>query len=374
VSVLDFVKDLAEELAMNEMRRDLAGTVLGVLFIGLLTGSSLWIVKPFLGAVIWATLIAVATWPLMRTLERWLWGKRSLAVVVMTAALAAVILVPLLGAVWAIASHIDGITTFVEALPTYQIPPAPAWLVSLPLVGAKIGDGWQRAAASDIPTLLSRASPYLTGATKWAVAQLGSLGSLLVQFLLTIVVTIVLYAKGETAVVGVRAFCRRLAGAQGEGVVNLAGGAIRAVAMGIVVTALLQAIFAGIGLFIVGVPFAGPLTAVMFILAIAQIGPFPVLAGSVIWAYYSLGAVWGTVMLIWAIVAGLSDNFLKPILIKKGADLPFLLIFAGVLGGLFSLGMIGLFVGPVVLAVTYALLEAWVKGDTSPTPEPTEST
>jgi predicted PurR-regulated permease PerM len=355
---------------MNEPRRDLTGTVLGVLFIGLLTGASLWIVKPFIGAIVWATLIAVATWPLLRGLQRWLWGRKSLAIIVMTVGLLAVVLAPLFAAVWTLAVHVDSITAFVEGLPTYRIPPPPAWLVGLPLVGTKIGEGWERVAAIEMPTLLSYATPYLSDAAKWIVIHLGSLGSLIVQFGLTIVVTVVLYVKGDLAVLGVRAFLRRLAGPQGERVVDLAGGAIRAVAMGIVVTALVQSLVAGIGLFIAGVPFTAALIALMFILAIAQIGPMPVLIGAVIWAYSTLGPVWGTFLAIWSVIAGTSDNFLRPILIKKGANLPFLLIFAGVLGGLLSLGMIGLFVGPVVLAVTYTLLEAWVKSDTGPAPAP----
>lgn len=351
---------------MNQPRGELTRTVLGVLSIGLLTGFSLWIVKPFLGAIVWATLITVATWPLMRTLERWLWGRRSLAVAVITVTLLVLIIGPLLWSVRGIVRHLDDIETFAEKLPTYQIPSAPAWLAKFPLVGPKIDEAWQRAADSDMPTLLAHLTPYLAGIARWFVAQVGSLGALLVQLLLTIVVTAVMYMQGETAVAGVRAFARRLAGPRGDEVITLAGGAIRAVAMGIVVTALVQSIFAGVGLFIVGVPFAGALIAVMFILAIAQIGPLPVLIGAVIWAYCTLGPVWGTILLVWSIVAGTLDNFLKPVLIKRGADLPFLLIFAGVLGGLISFGLVGIFVGPVVLAVTYTLLQSWVKEEPRP--------
>jgi predicted PurR-regulated permease PerM len=103
------------------------------------------------------------------------------------------------------------------------------------------------------------------------------------------------------------------------------------------------------------------LTSVMFLLGIAQIGPVPVLLGAVIWSYWANGALWGTLMLLFALVTGSLDNVLRPILIKRGADLPLLLIFAGVLGGLLAFGMIGLFVGPVVLSVTYTLLEEWVE-------------
>jgi predicted PurR-regulated permease PerM len=117
----------------------------------------------------------------------------------------------------------------------------------------------------------------------------------------------------------------------------------------------------GIGLAVSGIPFAAIFTAVMFMLAVAQIGPLLVLGPSVAWLYWGGSTVWGTFLLIWTLVVGTMDNFLRPILIKKGADLPLLLIFTGVVGGLIAFGLIGIFVGPVVLAVAHTLLSAWVE-------------
>ena len=199
---------------------------------------------------------------------------------------------------------------------------------------------------------------------------------MLLHFLLTVVVTAILYATGETAATGVRRFGRRLAGEQGENSVLLSGQAIRAVALGVVVTAIVQSTAAGIGLAVSGIPYAAVFTAIIFMLCIAQIGPVLVLAPAVAWLYWSGDAVWGTVLLVWTILVGALDNVLRPILIKRGADLPLLLIFAGVIGGLVGFGIIGLFVGPVVLAVTYRLLESWIAeidreaSDTAGTPAP----
>jgi predicted PurR-regulated permease PerM len=133
--------------------------------------------------------------------------------------------------------------------------------------------------------------------------------------------------------------------------------------MGVVVTALAQAIFSGAGLGIAGVPFASVLTIAMFVLAIAQIGVLPVMIPAVIWSYKEQGVGWGTALLVWSILATTLDNFLRPFLIKKGADLPLLLIFAGVIGGLVSFGLTGIFVGPVVLGIAYTLLEDWVRSE-----------
>src|SRR5262249_52371285 len=153
---------------------------------------------------------------------------------------------------------------------------------------------------------------------------------------------------------------RRLAGDRGEEAVVLAGQAIRAVALGVVVTALAQAAAAGVGLAVVGIPYAAVLTAIILILCIAQLGPLLVLAPAVGWLYWSSDMVWGTVLLVWTLLVGTMDNVLRPMLIRRGADLPLLLIVVGVIGGLISFGIIGLFVGPVILAVTYRLLESWI--------------
>jgi predicted PurR-regulated permease PerM len=148
----------------------------------------------------------------------------------------------------------------------------------------------------------------------------------------------------------------------------LAGQAIRGVALGVVVTAVGQSGLAGIGLAIAGVPFAGALTVLALVLCIAQVGPILVLLPAIVWLYGSGQAGWGTFLLVWTIPIVTLDNVVRPILIKKGADLPLLLIFTGVIGGLVSFGLIGIFVGPVVLAVSHTLLEAWVDSGDDPAP------
>jgi len=355
---------------MNEPRADLPRKLLAIFFICLLIGSSLWILSPFLVAIVWATLIAVATWPLMLSLERLLWGKRKLAVTVMTLALLGVVMVPLLAGLAAVVTHVDDIAGFAQKLSTRTLPPAPAWLEKIPLMGAKAADTWNSAAKQGLPALLQQASPYMSGGAHWLAGRIGNVTALLAQFLLTVIITAVMYSSGESAVAGVKAFFLRLGGPNGVASVELAGGAIRAVAMGVVVTAVVQSLFAGLGLLIAGVPFVGILTVLMFVLAIAQIGPLPVLLLVVIWAFSAMSPVWATFVLVWSVVAGLSDNVMKPLLIKKGADLPLLLIFAGVIGGMVTLGLIGIFVGPVVLAVMYTLLQAWVKGEGDENIEP----
>ena len=228
------------------------------------------------------------------------------------------------------------------------------------LVGEKIAETWAGVAAAGKGDLVARLAPYAAAAATWLADALGGLGMLAIQFLLTVIIAVVMYANGEAARAGLIRFGRRIAGDRGEGVVVLAGQAIRAVALGVVVTALAQTVLAGLGLAVSGIPFAGLLTGVILLLCIAQIGPIVVLVPAVIWLFWNDQTAWGVALLIWTVGVGLMDNVLRPMLIRRGADLPLLLIFAGVIGGLISFGIVGLFVGPVVLAVTYTLLKDWI--------------
>lgn len=351
-------------------RGELARITFGVLFIGLLLAAGLWIMKPFLGPTIWATMVVVATWPLMLRLQGLMWGRRWLAVTAMTLLLLLLFVVPLVLAIVTIVSNADRLVDWAKLAADYHLPDAPpAWLVQLPLVGSWLESAWRQAADLGLRDLMPRLSPYAGELTRWFVAQVGSIGVLLFQFLVTVVIAALMYSQGEAAAGLVRRFAHRLAGARGDSVVVLAGGAIRGVALGVGVTALVQAVLGGLGVALAGVPFATLLSALMFMLCIAQIGPMPVLFGAAGWAFYDGSTGWAIFLVVWALIVGTLDNFLRPWLIKLGADLPLLLIFAGVIGGLLAFGLVGIFVGPVLLAVGYTLLEAWIDETPPPGPE-----
>ena len=354
--------------SMTEIRSDLARITLAVLFIGGLIAGTLWILRPFLAAFIWATMIVVATWPMLLRLERAFGGRRSPAVAVMSLGLLAILIVPLVVAIDAILGQSDALIALVERLPGLTLPAAPAWLDKVPLAGDRLQAAWNELAGAGMADLLARVQPYAREAASWLAHRAGGFAAVVLQFILIVVLAAVLYSGGEAWAMWVRRFGRRLADEQGERMVLLAGGAIRGVAMGVVVTALIQTVLSGLGLAIVGVPFAAVLTAIIFALCIAQLGPILVLLGATAWAYYSLGAGWGTFLLVWSLVVGLMDNFVRPILIRRGADLPLLLIFAGVIGGLIAFGIVGIFVGPVILAITYTLLDDWVAPASAGTP------
>ncbi|HTS91927.1 MAG TPA: AI-2E family transporter YdiK [Stellaceae bacterium] len=345
---------------MAQRRVDLARIVLAILFLAALILSSLWILSPFLPAGIWAVTVVIATWPIMTRLQGWLWGRRSLAVLTMTLGLLLLFFLPFAAAIGVIVGNASRIADWADRLSSMDVPPPPPWIADIPLAGDRIMQFWDEIGSTGIHELLLKAQPYAGPLTRELLSTLGSFGLVLVQFLLTVAFAAILYARGEAAAAAAIRFGRRLAGERGEGSLRLAAQAIRGVALGVVLTALVQTAVSGIGLAITSVPFASILTAVTFMLCIAQIGPGPVMIPALIWMFSTQSPVWGSVLLVFTLVALTLDNVLRPILIRKGADLPLLLILVGVIGGLLAFGLIGLFIGPTILAVAYTLLREWI--------------
>jgi predicted PurR-regulated permease PerM len=245
------------------------------------------------------------------------------------------------------------------------MPAPPGFLGSIPFIGPRLIDAWQKAESMTVSGLSKNLAPYSGALVSWFIAKAGSVGVLVVQFLFTVIIAIVLYANGESAAETVRAFCRRLAGERGEEIAMLAAKAIRSVALGVIVTALAQAVLSGIGLAVSGIPSASLLTAIIFVLCLCQVGPTPILVPAIAWLYWRGEVGSGTILLVFGVIVLPLDNFLRPILIRKGADMPLILVFIGVIGGLIAMGVIGLFIGPVILAVTNTLLKSWIKGDSA---------
>jgi predicted PurR-regulated permease PerM len=348
---------------------DLTRSVLTIVALAGLIGTSLWVLSPFIPALIWAVTIVVTTWPLMTRVETMLWGRRGLAVTVMTLALLLLFFVPLTLAIMTVLNNVDTIGGWIKLASNLKDNEPPSWLVSLPVVGPRAASFWMDLVEHGADPLLGKVMPYVGTFAGRVLREAGLIGSIGVQFLLSVLLCAVLYAYGEGGARAVLRFARRLAGDQGVRMTRLAAASVRGVALGVVVTAVVQSLLAGLGLTLVGVPAVALLTALMFLLALAQIGVIPVLLPAVIWLYWSGQVGWAIGLLIWTVVVSTMDNFMRPWLIKKGADLPFLLIFVGVVGGLIAFGLIGIFVGPVVLAVTYTLFNAWTAEQPAPAHE-----
>ena len=348
------------------IQHDLTRTTLAVLFIAALIAGSFWILRPFLPAIVWAAMLAIATWPILRRLQARLWNSRALAVTVMTLSILLVFVVPFWLAIGTIVRHSAEIIAWAEHLAATGLPPAPGWLHDIPLLGSRLVSTWGDLRNDDLPELLQKGKPYAGMVTRWFIDAMGGLGSVFLQFLLTVVVAAILYAQGEDAALMARRFGARLAGPRGEQAVVLAGQAVRGVALGVVVTAFIQSAIGAFGLFVAGIPFASVLSAVMFMLCVAQLGPGIVLIPAVIWLFVTGETGLGIFLAVVTVAAIAVDNFIRPLLIRRGVHLPLLLILAGVIGGLIAFGLIGIFLGPMILAVAYTLFRAWLAELTPP--------
>lgn len=345
-------------------QRELTKNTLAIVLIGALLAACFWILRPFLPALIWASMIVIATWPLLLIIQEKVRGRRP-AVMIVIGLLVLVFVIPFSLAVGTIAENAPQLTALGKKLTQAGIPTPPDWLEQIPLLGDSLDEYWKKVSTTTPEELTKRLSPYIRNVGGWLVAQAGSFGMMFLHLLLTLVLATILYMNGEDAARIVRRLAHRIAGERGETSANLAAMAVRAVAQGVVVTALIQSLLAGVGLATVGIPYASLLTALIFMLTIAQIGPGPVLIPAIGWLFWSGSVGWGIAMLIWTTFVLGMDGFLRPYLIRRNANLPLLLIFAGVIGGLISFGVIGLFIGPVLLAVCYTLMIAWINEEES---------
>ncbi|MDR0807108.1 MAG: AI-2E family transporter YdiK [Enterobacteriaceae bacterium] len=348
-------------------RYDLARLIFGVFFIVILIISCFWVVQPFILGFSWAAMVVIATWPLLLRVQAITWGRRMPAVIIMTLLLILVFVLPFSLVINSIVDHSSQLVYWVSKPENWHIPTL-AWLEDIPIVGERLQRDWQTLTADGGKILVASIQPYAGAATTWFVSQVAHIGRFMLHGTLMVVFSAILYYKGETVANGIRHFALRLAAERGESAVILGAQAIRAVALGVVVTALVQTFLGSIGLAVAGISYTTLFTILMFICCLAQIGPSLILIPAVIWLYWSGENTLGTALLVWSCFVISLDSILRPALIRMGADLPLLLILSGVIGGLLAFGMIGLFLGPVVLAVSYRLITAWI----DEVPEPTE--
>ncbi|WP_460423895.1 AI-2E family transporter [Pseudomonas sp. ZL2] len=318
------------------------------------------IFKPFLNLMLWAVILAITLYPLSQRLGGWLGGRPRWAAVVLVIIGLACLIGPLslLGA--SVADTVQqGITGFEDQ--RIEIPPPPANVREWPLIGAPLYGIWAHA-SSDLSWAATQVAPHLKGLSKTLLTQLAGIGSGILMFLVALVVAGLIMAKGATGQRAAVAIATRVAGPQrGEQLAALCTATIRAVAQGVVGIAFIQMLLVGVALVIMGVPAAGVLALLVLLLGITQL---PVLLITLPVAIYVLahdGVSASTVIfVIWILLAGLADNVLKPMLLGRGVAVPMPVVLIGALGGMLTNGIIGLFIGPVVLAVGYELFMSWV--------------
>jgi predicted PurR-regulated permease PerM len=329
--------------------------------IGLLAVWCLWIMQPFVVPMIWGVIIAVAAHPGYVRVRALLGERRTLAAVIFVLVGLIVIVVP---TVVLSGTLVNGVRDLMDGFDqgTVRIPPPPAGVAAWPVVGEPIHDFWS-GAANNLESALLKIAPQIRAAATWLLGAAAGFGVGLLQFIFAIVIAGVLLAHDEAGQRATCAIARRLAGERGVQFAELAEATVRSVTRGILGVALIQSILAGLSFLAVGVPAAGLWALLCLLLSVVQVGIFPVTIPILIYVFSQVDPVTFVLFLIWSLFIGALDNILKPILLGRGVAVPMAVIFVGAIGGFLTSGIIGLFVGSVVLVLGYKLLLAWLYGE-----------
>jgi predicted PurR-regulated permease PerM len=327
--------------------------------LGLLAYSSLKLVGPFLTIVLWSAVLTVALYPLFDRLARWLGGRRRLAAVLVTLLCLTIVIGPVS---WLGFGLIAGVGSAVAQIDAglLSIPPPTESVKDWPLIGEHVHQLWSLA-ATNVKAALVELAPQLKSVGGSLLEAAQSVGLGILQFVAAVVIAGFLFSPGPHLVDALEAFARRVFTGRGEEMVQLAGATIRNVSRGVIGVALLQSLLAGIGLLAASVPAAGFLTFLALLLGIVQIGPGILLAAIVVWSWTAMDTMTALIFTAYMVPVGLVDNVLKPIVMARGLTTPMPVILIGVIGGTIAHGIIGMFLGPIVLSVAWALVVAWVQ-------------
>ena len=345
--------------ANEAIQAQVTDIVVRLAFLGLFTYWSLTLIAPFFAVLVWAVILTVALYPAFERLSARLGGRRGVAAVIITLISLGVVGGPI-GLL--AASLVETLSALAASLRagTLHLPQMPAGVADLPLIGKPVADFWQLA-AENMQDALAPYESTLRPAAGALLGRLAAVGGTLLLFLLSVVLSGFLFLPGPRLADAARQFAKRIIRPRGEHFIDLAGATIRGVSRGVIGVAFLQSIWVGIALVGAGVPGAGLIAFATLVLCIVQIGPALVVLPVIIWAWMTLSvgaALALTVVLVPVIVI---DNVLKPILISRGLTTPMLVILIGVVGGTIGYGLMGLFLGPIVLAVFYELVIAWTR-------------
>lgn len=330
-------------------------------FLGLLAYWAGLIVGPFIVIVIWAGILTVAILPLYSGLKSKLGKLGKFSSLIITLVLLAIILGP---AAVLSTSLLESAQNFSSELQdgTLDIPPPNESVKEWPLIGERAYAAWSQA-STNLTAFLKQHAEALTNLASSFLSAAAGVGGGVLSFAVSVIIAAFLYGRSESISNALGSFAERIVGDKGRDFVQMSGATIRNVARGVLGVSFIQALLAGVGLVLGGVPAAGVLALLILILGILQAPPTLIIIPAIIWMWSDAEFITALIFTIYMVPVALLDNFLKPILMAKGLKTPMLVIFIGVIGGTLAHGLIGLFLGPIVLAVFYDLLTAWVTGD-----------
>ncbi|MGB5631401.1 MAG: AI-2E family transporter [Waterburya sp.] len=338
--------------------------VVRIFILGLIAAWCFVIIRPFLAVVLWAAILAIGLFPIFLWLKARLGGRAKLAATIITLLGIAIIIGPVSLMATVLVENVQSLAHSVET-GTLVVPQPPNNISTLPIIGESLNKIWQEAAVN-LGAVMDRFQSQLRDLTKSLLLLSANTGLTILKFLFSLIIAAGLMLNAEGIKQGLTKFLLRITPTQGQAFLTLATSTIRNVSRGIIGISLVQTLLVGIGFVVAGIPGAGLLTILCLFLTIIQIGPGLIVIGTLIFAWSTMNTLGALLFTLWMIPATLVDNVLKPALMASGLPVPMLLIFIGVLGGTLAHGIVGLFVGPVILSVGYELIKAWINGDSDP--------
>lgn len=348
------------------MQNSRSDRVLAVLALALLGAGCVWVLSPFLTALIWAAILASTSWTAFLWLDRLVGKRRTLAASLMTTLVMVVLLGPVVAVALALADNVQELGHAASTLLKDGLPDAPGWLASLPLVGQSLHGYWQQF-AHDGQRLVAELAKLAEPAQTAALAGGRVVGKGVVDIALSVFLAFFFFLHGESLANRLRVALEHVAGTRGAYLLGIARGTVTGVIYGVLGTALAQGVLAAMGFLVAGVPGAVLLGVATFFLSVVPVGPPLVWGGAAIWLFQQGEIGWAVFVAAWGFfVVSMVDNLIKPLIISRGASLPFAIVFLGVLGGVLAFGVIGAFLGPTLLAVGYRLASEWTATELPP--------
>ena len=327
--------------------------------VGVLGYACLRIVSPFVPPFLWAMILALSTWPYYLTLSRWLGGRRKLAALILTLIQLLVFVLPAILALNALAEHVPKLDGLFEQTMAWLRGDPPQWLAHIPWVGESLESDWR---AGRLLTRLDPAKirPLLATVGKWLLQDSAGVALNALNIILAVLMAGLLYSYGEAGAAVAERLAQRIGGTAALESIRIAANTVRGVSLGVIGTALIQAILSGIGFALAGLAAAPVLGLLCFLTAVMQIGTSLIWIPAAAWLAHIGQDGWAVFTIVWGIAINVMDNFIKPYFIGLSSPLPFLLIMVGVVGGLLAWGFVGIFLGTTLLAVAHATFFAWL--------------
>jgi predicted PurR-regulated permease PerM len=339
---------------------------IGMIALAALVVGCLLVLRPFVSSVLWALVLSYTTWPVFLRLRHVLRGRHALAALAMTVLLALVIVVPVMVLGFSLGDSMAPVVEAGRRIMLEGLPDPPHWVASVPLIGAQL-EAYLREMAHDSAKLMSVLADLLDPLKSWLLSGGLKLGEGLLYLVLSVVLAFFFYRDGDAVSRGLDSALTRIAGARAARLKQVAGDTVASVVYGILGTGLAQGVMAALGLWIAGVPGSLLWGTLTFFLSVVPVGPPIVWISATVWLVLRGSIGWAVFMAVWGFfgISGI-DNIVKPYLISRGSRLPFILTLLGVLGGALAFGVVGVFLGPTLLAVGFRLLQEWIARDSSP--------